>query len=244
MTEKLDEHIRKLALGSAVVLLLTVVLSLGLPLDISTGQNAGHAERIAWLLANRGMFVLGWINQILAMVSLTTLLACFAWQARHRNPLTALLGAVVLLASFVAFIIPKFIAVWTIPLLAQAASGPGVNQPMADALLLLLNVSAPFSLFTSFDYLGFWLYAVFALLVAPPLFYGGTLTRLSAVSFGLYGLGYHAATLAVLMGAIGADAIETYALGTTVFLVIPAVLAFGIFRHSGAGASSPLADPA
>jgi hypothetical protein len=55
----------------------------------------------------------------------------------------------VVLMSAVAFIIPKFIAVWTIPLLADTITADGVDVEMADALLLLLNVSIPFSLFTS-----------------------------------------------------------------------------------------------
>jgi hypothetical protein len=58
-----------------------------------------------------------------------------------------------------AFVIPKFMAVWTIPLLAEAADSGGAGAAMAATLLPLLNVSIPFSLYTSFDYLGFWLYS-------------------------------------------------------------------------------------
>jgi len=39
-----------------------------------------------------------------------------------------------------AFIIPKFIAVWTIPLLADAIVSGAVGAELADSLLHLLNV--------------------------------------------------------------------------------------------------------
>jgi hypothetical protein len=52
---------------------------------------------------------------------------------------------------------------------------------MADQLLVLLNVSIPFSLYTSFDYLGFWLYAVFGLLVAGHLYSDDMSSKVAAI---------------------------------------------------------------
>lgn len=52
----------------------------------------------------------------------------------------------VVLVSVVAFIIPKFIAVWTIPLLAETISNSAVGADVADPFLRLLNVSLIFTL--------------------------------------------------------------------------------------------------
>lgn len=55
-------------------------------------------------------------------------------------------------------------------LLVDTITTGSVGAELADPLLRLLNVSIPFSLYTSFDYLGFWLYSVFALLAAGPMY--------------------------------------------------------------------------
>ena len=86
-----------------------------------------------------------------------------------------MLGALFTAMATMAFIVPKFIAVWTIPLLADTAAAGGSGSEMANALLLMLNVTVPFSLYTSFDFLGFWLYAVAALFIAAPV-YGETMS--------------------------------------------------------------------
>ena len=96
----------------------------------------------------------------------------------------------VVLMSVVAFFIPKFIAVWTIPLLADTIASGAAGAELADPLLRLLNVSVPFSLYTSFDYLGFWLYSVFALLVAAPLYGEALSLKISSISLGVFGVIY------------------------------------------------------
>jgi hypothetical protein len=85
------------------------------------------------------------------------------------------------------FIIPKFIAIWTIPQLVQAISTGATSAELADPLLRILNVSIPFSLYTSFDYLGFWLYAVFGLLVAGPLFGESLSSKVATICSGVFG---------------------------------------------------------
>jgi len=138
--------------------------------------------------------------------------------------------------SVVAFIIPKFMAIWTIPLLAESISSGAAGQEMANQLLPLLNVTIPFSLYTSFDYLGFWLYAVFAVLAAGPL-YGNTLTsKIAAVSLGLFGVIYHIALVALFFGAIVAVDIASYFLGTTLLLLVHVVAMAFVFRRSVASA--------
>ena len=133
----------------------------------------------------------------------------------------------VVLMSVMAFIIPKFIAVWTIPLLADTIATGAMGAELADPLLRILNVSVPFSLYTSFDYLGFWLYSVFALLVAMPLFGPTLATKISSVCLALFGIIYQLALLTLWAGKTATTDIEGSFLGTTLLLVI-AIIAMAI----------------
>lgn len=235
--DTLDHQIIRLGFWSAVIAVATVVVSFLLPLDAPGGYAAEQADRVVWLNANRGVFILGWINQIAAMLSLSGIFFAVAWQIASQRPVRAIISAMVVLLSVVAFIIPKFIAVWTIPLLAQTISTEAVGAELADSLLALLNVSIPFSLYTSFDYLGFWLYAVFALLVAGPLWAHGTSARINAVTFGLFGLIYHGLLAALLSGAISAVDIGSSFTGVSALLLIVVVTTLITFR----GAMKPRA---
>jgi len=222
----LDEKINRLGLWSAVIVIVTAVISVYLPLDAPGGYNAEHADRVAWLSNNRELFITAWANQIVAMLSLSGVFFAIAWRIGSANPLRAILASMVVLMSVIAFIIPKFIAVWTIPLLADTISTGAVGTQLADPLLRILNVSMPFSLytsfdyFTSFDYLGFWLYSLFALLVAIPLYNSSVATKIAAVSLGLFGVIYQLTLLALWAGEIGAMDIEGSFLGASVLLVV------------------------
>jgi len=216
----LDEKINRLGLWSAVIVIVTAVISVYLPLDAPGGYNAEHADRVAWLSNNRELFIAAWVNQIVAMLSLSGVFFAITWRIGSANPLRAIIAAMVVLMSVMAFIIPKFIAVWTIPLLANTISTGAVGSELADPLLRILNVSIPFSLYTSFDYLGFWLYSLFALLVAIPLYSSSTATKISAVSLGLFGVIYQLTLLALWAGEIGAVDIEGSFLGASVLLVV------------------------
>ena len=223
-TVSLDHQINKLGFWSAITTIILAVVSGFLPLDAPGGFGADHAGRIAWLTANKGAFILAWANQIVLMLSSSGVLFCIAWQVSRNNPLRGIIAAVVVAMSVMAFIIPKFIAVWTIPMLADTVSLGGPGAQMADALLLILNVSVPFSLYTSFDYLGFWLWAVFALLAAGPL-YGPTLSaKISAVCLGAFGIIYHGVFMALLLGNIDPEDIE-YSFSAPAMLVIIAIIA-------------------
>ena len=226
----IDLQINRLGFWSAVVVIATAVITFFTPLDVPGGYNAAHADRIAWLSANNGTFILGWINQIVAMLSLSGVFFGMAWEIASRNPLRAIIAAMVVLISVVAFIIPKFIAVWTIPLLAQVISNGAVGAELADPLLRLLNVSIPFSLYTSFDYLGFWLYAVFGLLVAGPLYGENASAKIAAVTIGLFGLVYHGLLAALLLGAITPPDIESSFLGASGLLLIVVVAMIVTYR--------------
>ncbi len=234
----LDYQVKRLGFWCAVVALATGVIAMALPLDAPEAYNAEHTERIAWLNANRGAFIAGWVNQIIAMFALSGVFFALAWQIRSENPLRALLAAMVILMSVLAFIIPKFMAIWTIPLLAETAAGGAVGSEMADSLLLLLNVSIPFSLYTSFDYLGFWLYGVFALMVAGPAFGDSVVSRVSAVALGVFGVLYQVAFVVLLFGGIAATDINTYFLGISGILLIAVIALLLEFRSALANAAS------
>ena len=216
----LDYQVNRFGLWSAVVVIITSVVAMLFPLDAPEAYNAEHADRIAWLNANRGVFIAGWVNQIVAMLSLSGVLFATAWQIKGRNPLRALLAAMVVLMSVMAFIIPKFMAIWTIPLLAETAASGATGAQMADSLLLLLNVSIPFSLYTSFDYLGFWLYGVFAVLVMGPLYGDSISSRVAAVGLGIFGVLYQLMLVALLVGVISATEITAYFMSVAMLLLV------------------------
>ena len=227
-----DYQVNRLGLWSVLVVILTALMSLFFPLDIAEGYQAEHVDRLVWLVANREDFIAAWINQIVAMLSLSLVFLSTAWRVREANPLLAVFAAITVALSIMAFIIPKFIAVWTIPMLAETASSNAASSEMADTLLQLLNVSVPFSLYTSFDYLGFWLYSVFALLVAIPLF-GPTLSsKVASVSAGLFGILYHAQLIALWMGKISVADVEGSFLGATSLLLIVMIAMAVQFRQT------------
>lgn len=227
ISTSLDDKINRLGFWSAMVVIVTAVISVFLPLDAPGGYTAEHADRVTWLSNNREIFIAAWVNQIVAMLSLSVVFFAIAWRIGSTNPLRAILAAMVVLMSVMAFIIPKFIAVWTIPLLADTIATGAVGAELADPLLRILNVSVPFSLYTSFDYLGFWLYSVFALLVAMPLFGPTLATKISSVCLALFGIIYQLALLTLWAGKTAATDIEGSFLGTTLLLVI-AIIAMAI----------------
>ena len=227
ISTSLDDNINRLGFWSAIVVIVTAVISVFLPLDAPGGYTAEHADRVTWLSNNREIFIAAWVNQIVAMLSLSAVFFAIAWRIGSTNPLRAILAAMVVLMSVMAFIIPKFIAVWTIPLLADTIATGAMGAELADPLLRILNVSVPFSLYTSFDYLGFWLYSVFALLVAMPLFGPTLATKISSVCLALFGIIYQLALLTLWAGKTATTDIEGSFLGTTLLLVI-AIIAMAI----------------
>ena len=226
------DRINQLGFWSAVVAIVTGVITFLIPLDVPGGYAADHADRVLWLTENRGTFILGWLNQILAMLSISGIFFSVAWHIAQKYPLRAIIAAMVTLMSVLAFIIPKFMAVWTIPLLGETIATGATGVEMADMLLRLLNVSIPFSLYTSFDYLGFWLYGVFGLLVAVPLYGASISSKVAAVTIGLFGLLYHLMLGGVLLGVIAATDVESWSLNVTVPLLIFILAIPFVFRDN------------
>jgi len=96
--------------------------------------------------------------------------------------------------------------------------------PAADQLFVLLNVSIPFSLYTSFDYLGFWLYAVFGLLVAGPLYSDDMSSKVAAITAGVFGIAFHGVLAGLLLGALESADIEASLISVTALLLILVVV--------------------
>jgi hypothetical protein len=236
-TTSLDYQINRFGFWSVIVVVATGVAAMFFPLDAPGGFTAEHADRVAWLSANRGAFIAGWVNQIAAMFSLSAAFACGAWVVAGKNSLRAILAALFVAMATMAFIIPKFIAVWTIPLLADTITTGAVGAELADPLLRLLNVSIPFSLYTSFDYLGFWLYSVFALLAAGPL-YGDTMSaKIAAVALGLFGVIYQILMIALFLGSIAPVDIEAYFIGASMLMLVHLVAIAFVFKRAMSSSS-------
>ena len=229
-TLTLGLQMNRFGFWSAVIAIVTGMISFFLPLDAPEGYTAEHADRIAWLTANRDLFILGWLNQIAAMFSLSGVFFAIAWHIAVKNPLRAALAAMVVLLSVVAFIVPKFMAIWTIPQLAEVITNNAVGAELADSLLTLLNVSVPFSLYTSFDYLGFWLYGVFSLLVAGPLYGDKTSAKIAAITLGMFGVIYHGLLASLLLGSIAPPDIESsFLVAAGLLLVAVVVMGFNFW---------------
>ena len=232
-TLTLGLQMNRFGFWSAVIAIVTGIISFFLPLDAPGGYTAEHADRIAWLTANRDLFILGWLNQIAAMFSLSGVFFAIAWHIAVKNPLRAALAAMVVLLSVVAFIIPKFMAIWTIPQLADVITNNAVGAELADSLLTLLNVSVPFSLYTSFDYLGFWLYGVFSLLVAGPLYGDKTSAKIAAITLGIFGIIYQGLLASLLLGSIAPPDIESsFLVAAGLLLVAVVVMGFNFWSAS------------
>ena len=230
-SESFDHRVSRFGFWCSLICIVTAIVAAFLPLDVPEGYSATHTERLQWLTENRDAFVAAWVNQIVAMFSLSGLFLALCWRGRLKGPLSALLAAGAVAMATMAFVIPKFMAVWTIPLLANAEATGGTGAAMAAVLLPLLNVSVPFSLYTSFDYMGFWLYALFAVLTMRSLYGSETLSKVTAILVGLFGVGFHVALACLLLGVIQAPDIESsFGLSFIPLLVLILILPVTFWR--------------
>ena len=235
-----DRSLNQFGFVTVILCILTGFAAALLPLDAPAGANATDNERLAWLAENMGSFVAGWVNQIIAMLSLSGFFLAIALRARHVAPLRVILAVGAVAMATMAFAIPKFMAIWTIPMLTEASVTGGSGSEMAGTLLPLLNVSIPFSLYTSFDYLGFWLYALFAVLMMGAVDRVDRLSTIAAVSLGLFGLGFHFALILLLTGVIGAADIEIVFGITFIPLLILVLVMLAVFRRERTPLGGPL----
>jgi hypothetical protein len=227
-THTLDHAISKAAFWSAIALIASLVLSAFFPLDAPAGP---FADRMTWYSSNVGAFVAGWLVQMIAMLTLSGVFAGTAWQIRESNPLCAFVAGTALLISVVAFIIPKFFAIWSIQQMVVASTTVSADVAVAEQLFPLLNPYLPFSLHASLEYLGSWMYGVFGLLVARPLFRLTLSAKIAAVGLGLFGLLFHILFVGVMAGSVATADINPYGEWIFVLLLIPVISMAVYFRR-------------
>lgn len=226
-SQTLDHTISKASFWTTIVLILAGILSVFFPLDAPEGP---FADRMMWYSNNVGAYVMGWVIQMIAMLTLSGVFAGTAWQIRQSHPLSAFLAGMAVLIATVAFIIPKFIAIWSIPQMVTASTTVSANAAVAEQLFQLLNPSLSYSLFTSFDYLGFWMYGVFGLLVARPMFSLTLSAKITGASLGAFGLLYHLLFMGIMSGSVATDDVGPYAESLGALILIPVISMAVYFR--------------
>ena len=225
--QTLNHTINKTSFRTAIVLIMAGAMSVFFPLDSPEGL---FADRMLWYSANVDSYVMGWVIQMIAMLTLSGVFACEAWQTHESHPFSSFIAGIALLIATVAFIIPKFIAIWSIPQMVTASSTVSANAAVAEQLFRLLNPTLPYSLFTSFDYLGFWMYGIYGLLIARPLFSLMLSAKVAGACLGLYGLLYHVLFVGVICGGIETAKIALWAESLSVLLLIPVISMAVYFR--------------
>ena len=224
-TARLDSQINKATYLSAVVLFVFTAVSMFGVYDAPAGSTA--AEKVAWLNENNGAFVLSWATQIVQVFSLTTIFAAACWKVFSVNPLAAVSGGIVLMLGTMAILITKGTELWIVPLAAQDLAAGSASQEPGLTLLSINSQSYPYSLTTYFDYLGLWLWSLFGLLVARPLFRFSTSAKVAAVSLGLFGIIYPAFYGLLVTGVIPLKDITNYS--TFMLLAWVAAFAMGVY---------------
>ena len=222
---RLDSQINKTAYLSAIVLFVFTAVSMFGVYDAPAGSTA--AEKVAWLNENNGAFVLSWVTQIVQVFTLAAVFAAACWKVFSVNPLAAVSGGIVLMLGTMAILITKGTELWVVPLAAQDLAAGSSGQEPGLTLLSINSQSYPYSLTTYFDYLGLWLWSLFGLLVARPLFRFSTSAKVAAVSLGLFGIIYPAFYGLLVTGVIPLEDITNYS--TFMLLAWVGAFAMGIY---------------
>ena len=224
-TARLDSQINKATYLSAIVLFVFTVVSMFGVYDAPAGSTA--AEKVAWLNENNGAFVLSWITQIVQVFTLAEVFAATCWKVYRVNPLAAVSGGIVLALGTMAILITKGTELWILPLAAQDLAAGSSGQQAGLTLLSINSQSYPYSLTTYFDYLGLWLWSLFGLLVARPLFKLSTSAKVAAVSLGLFGVIYPVFYGFLVTGVIPLEDITDYS--TFMLLAWVGAFAMGVY---------------
>ena len=77
-----------------------------------------------------------------------------------------------------------------------------------------------------------WLYSVFALLVAGPLYGETKSAKIASVVLGLFGVIYQILLVALFLGAIAPAEIEAYFIGASMLLLFHIVAMAFVFKRS------------
>jgi hypothetical protein len=213
---------------AAFVFLITAVISLALPLEAPVPTQSA-AE--LWLNTEAGGYLFGWLNQVILMLASSVILLAAGLLIYSSAPLRAGAVWVLTLMSTLAFLISKFLSLWSVPLTVKAIAAENAVAGSAQSILTTLGPSEAFGLVPSIDYLGFWLYGLIGLLLFRPLFRQSLSAKIAAIALLMYGILFHLVYVAVVIDLLGqSDVGDAFFLIN--FLVLIAVIAL-LFRFRG-----------
>ncbi len=222
-------NVRMNGLGaiSVLVLALSFIASLFLPLDAPAANQEAAA---VWLNTVAGLYLLGWLNQIIAMLACSGVFTAAGWLIFPQAPLRASMVWVLTIISVAVFLITKFFTLWSVPLAAKALASGSAQSDLARAFLSVLAPQAAFSLSPSLDYLGFWLYAFIGLCLFRPLFRLSISAKFAALAFLIFGIGLNLAYIAPLIDGISLNGISDVVLSLGILIFIASACLFFDFR--------------
>jgi len=235
----ISTQINSVAFKAAVIVLVLGILSLFLPL---AAPGATQEEAAEWLINDLTAYMAGWIVQIILMFCTTTIFVGAAWQIYSTNPLRSILLWSLTGVSFVAFIIPKFIAVWSVPHSARALAAGSEVSDSARGFLLAANPSVSFGLAPTLDFLGFLIYGIMGFILFRPLLKLSTSAKVAAVLLLVYGIVICLILVLAVTAIISQGDTWAYA-DSSSFIFIVAVIALLIrFKNQVNPASNPAND--
>jgi hypothetical protein len=180
----------------------TLALSLALLVLPVTPPPGAASDQLAWLRDHRVLHVLSWGTQMAWVCCFAGVMLGASLHAFRFGAGPAVLGVAAGILATGAFLTEKFIRLWALTLMARTVAGDGTST-MADVAarqFLIWEGGPPFVFVETLDYLGFWLYALFGLLLARPLWRARGPARVAGACFALYGVAYHALLLGSLFG--------------------------------------------
>jgi hypothetical protein len=178
-----------------------------------------------------GGYLFGWLNQVILMLASSVILLAAGLLIYSSAPLRAGAVWVLTLMSTLAFLMSKFLSLWSVPLTVKAIAAENAVAGSAQSILTTLGPSEAFGLVPSIDYLGFWLYGLIGLLLFRPLFRQSLSAKIAAIALLMYGILFHLVYVAVVIDLLGqSDVGDAFFLIN--FLVLIAVIAL-LFRFRG-----------
>ncbi|MCO4091113.1 MAG: hypothetical protein HEQ34_04060 [Sphingorhabdus sp.] len=214
---------------AVIVFLITGVISLALPLEAPVPTQSA-AE--LWLNTKAGGYLFGWLNQVILMFACSVILLAAGLSIYSSAPLRAGAVWVFTLMATLAFLISKFLSLWSVPLTAKAIAAENAVAGSAQSILTTLGPSEAFGLLSSIDYLGFWLYGLIGLLLFRPLFRQSLSAKIAAVALLLYGILFHLVYVAVMIDLLGQSDVPGVVFLNTLLVLIAAIALLFRFRGS------------
>ena len=190
----------KAAFWAAVISIVSSILMLIIPWGPAVMESS---ERIAWFDANLGVYLLAWGNQIILVCLYVAVMMGAGLCVFERNPVSAIMAWMAGLIATAAFLIEKFVRFWGLTLMTKtlAHAPEGREAGLAEINFQIWDGSTMFAFVETMDYLGFWLYALFSLLLFYPLWNLKGAARIAGVMFLIYGVGYHVLLFGTLLGS-------------------------------------------